>query len=437
MGRPFLLLAVCGFLIMASHGVARPLANALFLQYFDSSDMLWGMALVPVLATLLLVPYAWALTRFGPALTCVGSTLLSAVVLVVPWLVPGPVSVFLLYAWKEVYVVLLVEQFWALANSTFSVRGGKKAYGPLLLIGGIGAVAGSEVVAWLSTVWGSWGVYPLSPLLLLPFAGVMVLAHARPRVPAPADPQDATALTSQPSGREGRGAHPLETEARGAGMDRGRGGLGFGLLASSKFLASIAIVVGLGQVLVAALDVVFHQELELTIVGLDERSAYEGRFWGWVNGGSMVLQLAAPFLLKVMSVPLLHLLIPLTHIAAVAAMMAFGGLFAAAAAFSWFKVVDYSIFRSCKEVLYVPLDFDSRYRAKMVIDMVVYRASKGGAALLLSALGGVQLIAARLLPVSALAAAGLWLFFALRIGRGCATLDQGTTELSKGDLRGD
>ncbi len=324
-------------------------------------------------------------------------------------------------------MVLLVEQFWALANSTFSVRGGKKVYGPILLIGGIGAVAGSEVVARLSTTWGSFGVYPLAPLLLIPFGVLMAAAYGRHR---PLEP-DRPAATNGAKGRgNGEGSASPSAPPR-------PGGLGFGILASSGFLASIAVVVGLGQVMVAALDVVFHQELEQAIVGLDARSAYEGRFWGWVNGGSMVLQLLAPLLLKVMSIPLLHLLIPLTHLVAVGAMMAFGGLFAAAAAFSWFKVVDYSVFRSCKEVLYVPLDFDSRYRAKMVIDMVIYRASKGGAALLLSILSGMQAIAARLLPVSALIAASVWFFFALKIGRGFARLEQKGSEGAKGDLRGD
>ncbi|MBM4352969.1 MAG: hypothetical protein FJ109_04120 [Deltaproteobacteria bacterium] len=446
MGRPFLMLAACGFLIMASHGVARPVSNALFLQYFGSSDMLWGMALVPVLATLLLLPYSWALTRFGPGITCAGSTLLSAFVLSLPWFFPGAVPVFLLYVWKEVYVVLLVEQFWALANSTFSLRGSKNAYGPILLIGGLGAVAGSELVARFSTRLGTWAIYPLSPLLLIPFGVLMVIAH-RSRVARAASKgaethaghgpaQGLDTLPARADGSGGAGDAGSRREPRSS-ESRKEGGLGFGLLASSGFLTSIAVVVGLGQVMVAALDVVFHRELELAIVGLDARSAYEGRFWGWVNGGSMVLQLAAPFLLRLFSVPLLHLLIPLTHVVAVGAMMLFGGLFAAAAAFSWLKIVDYSVFRSCKEVLYVPLDFDSRYRAKMAIDMVIYRATKGGAALLLSVLGGLTAAATRLLPVTALGAAAAWVFFALKIGRGFATLEADTQVVSKGDSPGD
>jgi ATP/ADP translocase len=51
-----------------------------------------------------------------------------------------------------------------------------------------------------------------------------------------------------------------------------------------------------------------------------------------------------------------------------------------------FKVLDYSVFRAVKELLYVPLSFDARYRAKEIIDAFVYRASKGMTA---GALAGV------------------------------------------------
>ena len=43
-----------------------------------------------------------------------------------------------------------------------------------------------------------------------------------------------------------------------------------------------------------------------------------------------------------------------------------------------FQGIDYSIFRAAKEVSYVPLGFDERYRAKEVIDVFGYRTGEGG-----------------------------------------------------------
>ncbi len=49
----FLPLALAGFSLMASYGIVRPLARALF--SFEARFMLWGMAVTPLLVTLLLV----------------------------------------------------------------------------------------------------------------------------------------------------------------------------------------------------------------------------------------------------------------------------------------------------------------------------------------------------------------------------------------------
>ncbi|MCY4554546.1 MAG: Npt1/Npt2 family nucleotide transporter, partial [Candidatus Poribacteria bacterium] len=51
-----------------------------------------------------------------------------------------------------------------------------------------------------------------------------------------------------------------------------------------------------------------------------------------------------------------------------------------AAAYMIFKALDYSIFRAGKELFYMPLSYDSRYRAKQVIDSFGYRSSKSGSA---------------------------------------------------------
>ena len=72
-----------------------------------------------------------------------------------------------------------------------------------------------------------------------------------------------------------------------------------------------------------------------------------------------------------------HMAIPALHLTACAALMARPTLAVGALAFGLFKALDYSLFRAAKEMLYIPLSFDSRYRAKSVIDAFGYRLSKG------------------------------------------------------------
>ncbi len=395
----FLPLALAGFSLMASYGIVRPLARALF--SFEARFMLWGMAVTPLLVTLLLWPYGVALSRLGPRRTVIWCTAASALLLALPLLFRHPWLTFFLYVWKDVYVVLLVEQFWSLANSIHSVEGGKRRFGILLFIGGIGAVSGNQLVALLSEPLGAWTVYQGALLLLLPFAWAMGRAYrAAPVRPA---------------------AHPAAA----------KGTSGIGVLARSRYLLAIAVIVGLGQILVGALEVLFTQHVEVAYTagaaaeaGRNARAAFEGRFWSWVNGSSMALQLLTPVLLGLLSVRLLHLLIPLSHLVAIGAFIVHPSLATAAVAFAWFKVVDYSLFRASKELLYVPLDFDARFRAKMVIDMTVYRSAKGGAGMVLYLLGSATAAFSRILALAAVAAAAVWALFALKIGRDFATLKE-------------
>ena len=388
-------LALAGYLLMAAYGIVRPLANAVFLEHFSPSDMLLGMAMTPVVVTVILWPYGWFLSRTGPGRTMLASTALSLLLLLLPLIFRHPVTAFFLYVWKDAFVVLLVEQFWAHANSVNSIGRAKRSYGMLLFIGGMGAVSGNKLVSLLAEPLGTWTVYSLGPLLLLPFAAAMAVSYQR------------LGKSENPPGKV-------------------RGHAGLGVLRQSPYLSGIAVMVGLGQVMVAALDVLFHLYVARDIGGLDSRAAFEGDFWFYVNLGSMIVQAATPLVLLLLSVNVLHVLIPLTHLGLLSAIVFFPGLQTAAAAFAWFKILDYSLFRACKEVLYVPLDFDARYRAKMVIDMVIYRTTKGGAALGLRLLE--HAVAAFTSPLLAVIATGavLWTVFGWKTGREFATLEKET-----------
>jgi len=72
-----------------------------------------------------------------------------------------------------------------------------------------------------------------------------------------------------------------------------------------------------------------------------------------------------------------HLMLPLIHLIAISAAIIEPSVFTVGLAFFLFKAFDYSIFRGAKELLYVPLGFDERYRAKEVIDVFGYRSGKG------------------------------------------------------------
>jgi len=375
---------VGGFSLMVSYGMVRPLSNSLFSDLVGPQNMFWGMALVPIVVTAVMIPYARAISGLGPRRTLALSTLISAALLLVPILFRGREGAFGLYLWREAYIVLLVEQFWAFANSSVDTRTGKRLYGLLLVVGGLGAIAGNGIVSLLAEAVGSWNLLAAAAATLVPFLWAMDGAHR-------SVPEAAAAARPAPGSS--------------------RGHLGLGLFRSHPRLVYLAAIVALGQVFSATMDVTFHIHLKEAFPDVDLRAAREAAFWAAVNGGSMLVNIVAPAILAAVSLRRLHLLYPLGHLAAAIAAVLFPGFWTAALALAWFKIIDYSLFRSSKELLYIPLPFDARYRTKMLIDMVVYRFSKGGGALVLAALGAATLGGGLLLPLIATACAGAWAGF--------------------------
>jgi AAA family ATP:ADP antiporter len=87
----------------------------------------------------------------------------------------------------------------------------------------------------------------------------------------------------------------------------------------------------------------------------------------------------------------------------------------AGTAFVLFKAFDYSLFRAAKEILYIPLSFDERYRAKEFIDVFGYRCSKGGISLFAALGQRLGLIVEATYGALALMASALWVVLAWRL----------------------
>jgi ATP/ADP translocase len=128
---------------------------------------------------------------------------------------------------------------------------------------------------------------------------------------------------------------------------------------------------------------------------LDLRTAYLANFYGMTNIVSLFLQF-------VVSAPMLHFLGILVSLILVPALMGAGSLvffFAPTMAILFGtrvanKSLTYSVFRSAKELLYIPLSYIEKYKGKAVIDMFVYRFAKGGIGAIIIGLGTVMTVTA-------------------------------------------
>lgn len=350
-------LSASGAFLLAGYECARSASTSLFQAAYGKENLPWVMAASPPALLAILWIYGVLLTRLGPRKTLAVTTFGSAFVFggcYIALSAGGDWATIVLFVFREAYIVVVIEQLWALVNSTLSDKEARTLNGPFTGCASIGAIIGSEfVMAWATTI-GSESMILVTAGLLAPTALVALLAFRFVDEPRPADVRP-----------EKSGGH-----------------LALRHFFRNPVLLQIGGLVAVTQVASTLLDLQFHDAAADAIDDTDQRTALYGLLWSKINQLTFVLQfVVAPFILRRLSLRFIHLIIPLVHMLALLTFVLRPSLLTAAAAFLLFKSFDYSIFRAAKEVLYIPMSFDARYRCKAIIDMFGYRFSKSVSAL--------------------------------------------------------
>lgn len=378
-------MAVTAMFLLCGYEFIRSTSQSLFIAAYGSRRLPVVMALSPLGTLALVYAYGRFLSRVGPRRAMVLTCLLSSAAILACY---GGIRAGVrpmtgvLYVFREAYIVLLIEQVWAFLNSTLPAVEGRRLNGPVCGIASLGAIAGGMLVHGFVVRFGSAGMLVGAAASLLPTAAAAWVAY-----------------------RLGGEPVPRQEEAGGR-----LGHLGLGVLGHSATLRRLAVLIALTQVVSAVLDLQLSRQVELAIVETDLRTRWFGGFYAQLNVWSALSQFAlTPLLLRVASLRLVHAGIPLLHAALCLVALLRPSLATAGAAYLVFKTLDYSLFRAAKELLYVPLSFDARYRSKEVIDAFVYRLAKGGVSGALAVAGACIAMPAAGYPAIALAALAGWL----------------------------
>ena len=169
------------FVILASYAIARPATESLFLGAHgaDSLPLAWLLVGLGSLAVVLVYNRFAATTDlvkiFG-ATSAISGIMLVAILSALAADLPG--TLWVLYLWKDLYIVVLIEVFWSFANSTVPQERAKWWYGLFCVLGSLGGMAGNLGVGWLasatSTESSLWAV-----VVLLVIGGIGGISLAR------------------------------------------------------------------------------------------------------------------------------------------------------------------------------------------------------------------------------------------------------------------
>jgi AAA family ATP:ADP antiporter len=348
------LIAISAGFVLGGYEFIRSPSNTLFKGAYGSANLPTIMALIPLSVLLVTYIFGRILSAFGSRktllITTVGSALIMSVGVFLYESGFKP-AVWVVYLFRSAYVVLLIEQYWSFLNSTLSSEDARKYNGPICGIGSLGAIAAGLLGSEIASTIGTASMIYIAAALTLPAAFFSDLAYKK--FGEPKDEPDHCNVKEPDH-------------------------LGLKLFKKEKVLVLIFLIILATQVVAAVLEISFQTLLQVDMPDPEIQTAWSMKYYALINGLSAVLQfIAAPLILRYVNPGFINILIPLLHVVTIGVFIGDPGLMTAGIAYAGFKCVDYSIFRAAKEMLYMPLSFDARYRAKEVIDTFGYRFSKG------------------------------------------------------------
>ncbi len=314
------------------------------------------------------------------------------------------------WLWANIFAVVLVTQFWLLVNDVFNPREAKRLIGFIGSGGQLGAILGSLLVGVLARTKAFSLLLPLAAL----FLSLGILAVLR-------------IFQIQKEGLAPDGEKPQKLEI---GRDK-EAKVGFRdaleTTTRHRYLRLLAGIMATTIIVSTLIDWQFNSVVHNAVQGGSKLAS----FFGYFNAGTMAfaflfqLFFTSPLLRRV-GIRLALLIYPLVLLfgSAGIGVIAYASIVPAILIKANDKSLAYSLNQSVRELLYIPISPEEKYKSKIFIDMFVNRLAKGlGAVFLMlvliffpkpSVIPAISLVAMAILLV--------WLYLNFRAGGEYANL---------------
>jgi len=375
------------FCVLASYYLVRPLRDALGLE--GGADKLQWLFTATFVAMLVMVPLFGALVsrlpprRFVPLVyRLIALSMLVFGVLIANHAAPVAVGrVF--FVWISIYNLFIVSIFWSVLVDRFSSEQGRRLFGFIAAGGTLGTFIGPLLAATMAT--------RLGPIALT-FAAAVLLEAAV---------QCYRALLSR-------------TQSQDRAVSRDEQRMGGGMLAGVTLITRSPYLFGLVLFMLlhtSAATLLYFEQGRIvagSYADVGSRTQFFATVDLIVSALTLIFQLAltAP-LIRLVGIGGALVALPLATVAAFTAMALAPVPTTVALAQGLRRAVEFAIVRPGREVLWTVVSREEKYKAKNVIETVVYRggdAASGWLSVGLTALGtGFGLLAMVIVPF-----AGLW-----------------------------
>ncbi len=404
------------YLLLLFYYLLKPARDSLFLVELNPNQL----PLVYILTALVAAPVTAAYARAGLKWRLHRLILLTTSVLVVNlvalyWLIPANSSwiIYFFYSWVGVAGGLTTSQFWLQANGVFDAAQAKRIF-PILGLGGIaGAFTGGEITSFLVQRVGL-----ATQDLLLVSAAVLALAGMLGW------------LVWRLNSAMGEIIPEQRTEDEAAGADIR--GIVVSILRSRHLTLTVGII-SLTVMTASFVDFQFKTVSWLAYPEGADLTAFLGRFYGRMSLISLLVQITlAPRLIRWFGVGNSLLVLPAMLAGGAVTMFVMPGLLAGMVLRGGDFALKYSLDKTSRELLFLPIPLALKRRTKVFIDMFVDRWARGLAGGLLLLATAVLKLDLRGIALVTLALVAVWMVLALLMRR--AYLDSFRQALTRREI---
>ncbi|HSD29154.1 MAG TPA: Npt1/Npt2 family nucleotide transporter, partial [Vicinamibacteria bacterium] len=396
-----LLMFAYSFLAMTAYNIIKPITRSKYIDQLGADNIPWVLLAAAVLVGFIMQGYS-RLAGLLPGRLVIPVTQGGlAGLLVLFWFLFGgssegwiPVAFYFL---GLIMGILLISQFWTLANDIFDARQAKRLFGFI----GAGSVLGGMMGSGLTTQARRLGTQNL----LLVSAAVLVLCVVL-----------VWTVLRQTKGTQLAGIAAAGKEDESVG-----GAEAVRLLKESRHLQVIALVIGF-----AALgSSIIEQQLNMAaaeFLGTDDPdalTAFLGSVIFYISVIGFVVQIALTSRIhRLLGIGFALLVLPVSLGTSALFMLVYHSIWAPAFGRVMDTSLRYTLDKTTREVLFLPLPTELKYRAKPFVDVTIDRLfGKGGSAVLLLILIKVLGFSWQQISYVSLALTGLWVFTAVRARR--------------------
>jgi AAA family ATP:ADP antiporter len=359
-----LLMFAYSFLAMTAYNIIQPLTRSNLIASLGAVNVPWvifgsglfiGLLMLAYTRVVSALPRRWALpvTQIG-----------MAGVMLAFWVLfqrGGDWVSVAFYIWGLLLGVLLISQFWTLANGVYDPRQAKRLFG---FIGGgvaLGGMTGAALTASLVQTLGTNTLLLVSAGTLLACAAIVLFIVGRNQRAAAAGAE--------------------VEEERGVSFARA-----LGLLRESRQIQLIAVVIGFGSLGAALIDQQLNMAAEV-FKGrgeTDSIGAFLAQVRFYLSAAAFVIQVwITPRIHKYLGIGFALLILP-TNLGLTAVIILLNAaLWAPAAASVLDRSFRYTVDKTTREVLFLPLPTALRQEVKPFVDVTVDRVSRGLGALMM------------------------------------------------------